>query len=123
MYIIFIYLSVLRGKSSGTFEKRPGDNSRCVNPAPDGNSAKSMSIAHDFLTPQPIKNARVYFMCMIMHDWPDSTCIQILKQLRTAAGPETEVIIIDNLVDYACLDTTIDKDILGMGSKHLLVPW
>ncbi|KAF8181637.1 S-adenosyl-L-methionine-dependent methyltransferase [Pholiota molesta] len=73
--------------------------------------------AHDFLTAQPIKNARVYFMRMIMHDWPDSTCTQILKQLRAAAGPETELIIIDSLMDYACSDATVDKDIPGMGSK------
>lgn len=72
---------------------------------------------HDFFTPQPIKNARVYFMRMILHDWSDSACIQILKHIRDAASPDTELIVIDSLLEYACNDTSIDDDIPGMASK------
>ncbi|KAF9471449.1 S-adenosyl-L-methionine-dependent methyltransferase [Pholiota conissans] len=77
---------------------------------------------HDFYAEQPIKNARVYFMRMIMHDWPDSTCVKILKHLRVAAGEKTELIIIENLMDYACQDTTIDQSIPGMESKVAPAP-
>lgn len=73
--------------------------------------------AHDFFTPQPVKNARVYCVRMILHDWPDSTCIQILKHIRAAAGPDTELIIIESLMEYACDDTTVDENVPGMKSR------
>ncbi|KAF8953241.1 O-methyltransferase [Flammula alnicola] len=70
--------------------------------------------AHDFLAPQPVTNARVYFMRMIMHDWPDATCIRILKNLRASANSDTELIINESLMDYACPTKTIaEKDIPG----------
>jgi hypothetical protein len=73
--------------------------------------------AHDFFTPQHVENARVYFMRLILHDWTDSECIQILKHLRAAAGPDTELIIVESLTEYACNDTTIDDDVPGMRSR------
>ena len=47
-----------------------------------------MIIAHDFFKPQPIRNASVYFMRMILHDWPDYKALEILKALRSAAGAD-----------------------------------
>lgn len=54
-----------------------------------------------------------------MHDWSDSTCLEILKHLRAAAGTETELIIIENLMEYACPDTTINKNVPGMSSENI----
>lgn len=42
---------------------------------------------HDFLTEQPIKGARAYFMHSILHDWPDDVCTQILSRLADAMKP------------------------------------
>ena len=53
--------------------------------------------AHDFLTPQPIKGAKVYYMRNILHNWPDVTCLTILRQLRAAMTQES-VIILDEIV-------------------------
>jgi hypothetical protein len=51
---------------------------------------------------------------MVIHDWPDATCIQILKHLRAAANPDTELILNESLMDYACPTETIEeKDIPG----------
>lgn len=36
---------------------------------------------HDFFQPQPVKGARVYFMHNVLHDWPNATATQILKNL------------------------------------------
>uniref|UniRef100_A0A0D2XG77 O-methyltransferase C-terminal domain-containing protein n=1 Tax=Fusarium oxysporum (strain Fo5176) TaxID=660025 RepID=A0A0D2XG77_FUSOF len=42
---------------------------------------------HDFLTEQPIKGARAYFMHSILHDWPDDVCHKILARLAEAMKP------------------------------------
>ncbi len=63
-----------------------------------------MSTAHDFFTAQPIKNASVYFMRMILHDWPDYKALEILKALRAAAGAETKLVVFDGLAVYTCVD-------------------
>ncbi|RSL54104.1 hypothetical protein CEP54_010059 [Fusarium duplospermum] len=44
-------------------------------------------MGHDFLTEQPIKGARAYFMHSIMHDWPDDVCRKILAPLAEAMKP------------------------------------
>ncbi|EIM80621.1 S-adenosyl-L-methionine-dependent methyltransferase [Stereum hirsutum FP-91666 SS1] len=68
---------------------------------------------HNFFTPQPIHDASIYFMRMITHDWADSYCITILSHLRAAAGAHSRLIIVDAIVQYACEDTTVAKDIPG----------
>ena len=53
---------------------------------------------HDFCEPQPVKNAGVYFMRRIMHDWPDEKCVVILKQLVQAMGEDSKVLVADMVV-------------------------
>ncbi|KAH9484888.1 4-O-methyltransferase 1 [Psilocybe cubensis] len=64
---------------------------------------------HDFFTPQPIKNASVFLLKQIMHDWPDKYAIKILSQLRQAARPDTRLIIIESAIPFACHDPSGDK--------------
>jgi hypothetical protein len=33
-----------------------------------------------------------------MHDWPDEYCITILKHLRAAAGPKTQLVIVEQVM-------------------------
>lgn len=40
-------------------------------------------------------------MRSILHDWPDDECIQILKVLRAAARPQTQLIVKGIVVQYA----------------------
>ncbi|KAF5630765.1 sterigmatocystin 8-O-methyltransferase [Fusarium sp. NRRL 25303] len=42
---------------------------------------------HDFLTEQPVKGARAYFMHSILHDWPYDVCRKILARLVEAMKP------------------------------------
>lgn len=37
--------------------------------------------------PQPVKGAKVYFMHVILHDWPDIQARQILHNVREAIEP------------------------------------
>lgn len=50
---------------------------------------------------------------LVLHDWADDFCVKILKELRAAAGPMTQLVIIDNLVTYACGNPESVQDIPG----------
>jgi hypothetical protein len=60
--------------------------------------------AHDFFTPQPVKNPAVFYVRGVLLDWPDDHCVKILRQLRDAAAPKTQLIIQDVVTYYACED-------------------
>lgn len=50
--------------------------------------------AHDFFTPQPVE-ADIYMIKLILHDWPDSECIKILRGLVPMMKPGSKVVFID----------------------------
>ncbi|KAI0771361.1 S-adenosyl-L-methionine-dependent methyltransferase [Irpex lacteus] len=61
--------------------------------------------AHDFFTAQPIEKPAVFFLY--------AYCIKILTLLRKAAGPSTQLIIMDNIISYASPQCTIQEGIPG----------
>lgn len=77
---------------------------------------------HDFFTEQPVKGARFYYLRQILHDWPDDKCIEILKHLVAASGPESQILI-DEMVlpdsgvpwEAATLDLTM---MASLGSRE-----
>lgn len=62
-----------------------------------------------------MKNADVFLLRMILHDWPDAECLTILQHLRDAAQPSTQLVVVDNIMAYACRDTR-QSDALGTAS-------
>jgi len=58
--------------------------------------------AQDFFKPQPVEHASVYFICRIMHDWPDNDALRILQNVRDACSPDSKVILGDHLLSFAC---------------------
>ncbi|KAF7932151.1 uncharacterized protein EAE97_009172 [Botrytis byssoidea] len=52
-------------------------------------------MVYDFHTPQPIKNAHVYFIRRILHDFYEPVCIQLLKNIASAMGSTSRVVIAD----------------------------
>ncbi|KAF9449490.1 S-adenosyl-L-methionine-dependent methyltransferase [Macrolepiota fuliginosa MF-IS2] len=56
---------------------------------------------HDFFEPQPILGARVYFARVVFHDWDDIHVIQILKHLRSAASPESRLVVADYITPFS----------------------
>ena len=50
-------------------------------------------MAHDFFTPQPIKDADVYFFRWIFHNWPDKYCLKILKNLVPALKVGARIVV------------------------------
>ncbi|KAK0495460.1 ich1-like protein [Armillaria luteobubalina] len=78
---------------------------------------------HDFFTPQPIKNAAVYFLRVILHDWPESFAQRILLRLREAAADDTKLVIADFVVPLACEDDFSSKGENGViGAETALAP-
>lgn len=68
---------------------------------------------HDFFEPQPIKDASVFFLRFITHDWPDAYAKKILTQLRASAQLSTKLILCDFLVPYATSSNDLFSEISG----------
>ncbi|KAF9559940.1 hypothetical protein CPC08DRAFT_665869, partial [Agrocybe pediades] len=79
---------------------------------------------HDFFTPQPVKNAAVFLLRVVLHDWPDDYARKILLHLRDAATPDTKLLIADFILPLACPeDMGSDGGLDGIeGAEPLLAP-
>lgn len=54
---------------------------------------------HDFFQPEPVVDADVYLLRMIIHDWPDSEAIKILGHLKKAMQkPGARIVIMDTVL-------------------------
>ncbi|KAI0761043.1 S-adenosyl-L-methionine-dependent methyltransferase [Trametes elegans] len=54
-------------------------------------------------TPLPARKVPdVFLVRIVLHDWPDAEAQLILSRLRSAAGPNTKLLIGDILLPYAC---------------------
>ncbi|KAI0267887.1 S-adenosyl-L-methionine-dependent methyltransferase [Gloeopeniophorella convolvens] len=58
--------------------------------------------AQDFFQSQSVKDAAIYFMRFIVHDWADEPNTTILKNLRAAAAPTTRLVIFDGVMPHVC---------------------
>jgi len=55
--------------------------------------------AHNLFHPRPKATENtVYILRYILHDWSDEDCIKILRNIQTAAQPDTKVLIIEAVV-------------------------
>ncbi|KAG6865590.1 hypothetical protein C0991_001139 [Blastosporella zonata] len=69
----------------------------------------------------PVANASVFILKHILHDWSDPYCSKILKALRAAATPDTKLVVVDNIVAYACHDPANESG-LNTGYKEAPAP-
>ncbi|KAF8581831.1 S-adenosyl-L-methionine-dependent methyltransferase [Ramaria rubella] len=76
---------------------------------------------HDFLDPQPCKEASVFLIRAVCHDWPDAFVVKILKHLRAVAKPGTKLVFGDHIIPYVCLDDT-EASALPGAAKALAQP-
>ncbi|TFY59084.1 hypothetical protein EVG20_g7915 [Dentipellis fragilis] len=71
--------------------------------------AADMFSAQSDIAAQP----EIFIIRQIMHDWSDLYSIRILKCLRDAAGPNTRLLVVDNVLSYACAQTSNEVAIKG----------
>ncbi|KAF9465796.1 S-adenosyl-L-methionine-dependent methyltransferase [Collybia nuda] len=77
---------------------------------------------HDFFKEQPQKNTAVFLVRTICHDWPDHLVTQILRNLREAASPSTQLLLGDYVIPYSCNDVGGEVDIAGAESSKVPAP-
>ncbi|RBA20287.1 hypothetical protein FPRO05_08732 [Fusarium proliferatum] len=80
-------------------------------------------VEHDFMTEQPVKGAKAYFMRMILHDYADAVGTQILTRLAEAMKPYSRVLICEMVLaprvgeaDFA--SAVLDQAVMTMGGKE-----
>lgn len=62
---------------------------------------------HNLFDPQPVKDADLFFLRCVIHDWANSYSVEILRHLRKAAAVgKTRLLLIDKVVSYSCKDYT-----------------
>ncbi|KAJ7278706.1 S-adenosyl-L-methionine-dependent methyltransferase, partial [Mycena rebaudengoi] len=66
----------------------------------------------DHFDPQPVSNASIFLLRLVLHDWPFDDARKILKHLRAAATPDTVLVILEHVLPYACATwTAADVDV------------
>ncbi|KAL6721250.1 hypothetical protein ACLMJK_000352 [Lecanora helva] len=55
-------------------------------------------LGHDFFTEQPIKEAQVYLLRWILHDWSDKYAITIIRALARAMGPRSRIVVCEQVM-------------------------
>ncbi|KAF4620234.1 hypothetical protein G7Y89_g14586 [Cudoniella acicularis] len=60
-----------------------------------GGAGRVDFMAHDFFDSQPIRDADVYFFRLVLHNWSDKYCINILRALVPALKPNAHVLVQD----------------------------
>jgi SAM-dependent methyltransferase len=82
---------------------------------------------HDFLTPNPVKGAKAYHLRACLHDWPDVTCVRMLKCVASAMAPDSRLLIAEALLpedprgDMGGLMGVQDMLMLCIGGKERTV--
>ena len=77
--------------------------------------------AHDFFTPQPVRNASLFLLRVVLHDWPDAFARRILLHLREAATSSTKLLIADFVLPLACPESMTGLEDIE-GAQSLLPP-
>ncbi|KAI1106322.1 S-adenosyl-L-methionine-dependent methyltransferase [Jackrogersella minutella] len=79
---------------------------------------------HDFFTPQPLKGADVYFLRHIIHDWPHTEALKILRALLPALKPGARVLISERLLPSAeGGESLLEEKIVRQMDLHMMAAY
>lgn len=78
-------------------------------------------IGHDFFTPQPelVKNAKAFYMRMILHDWPEKQAHTILSNIVDVMADDSVVLIHEVVLPetgVAHFEAKMDWHMMNMGA-------
>ena len=54
------------------------------------------AMKHDFFKPQPVRNAKAYYLRTVLHDWPDKQAREILSNIRGTMSKHSILLINEN---------------------------
>ncbi|KAF6832751.1 o-methyltransferase [Colletotrichum plurivorum] len=82
-----------------------------------------VKIGVDFMQANPTKDAMVYLLRRVLHDWSDDACVQILSRLRAALpedDPRARVLIMEQIVSNppSARSAAADMIMLNIGGKE-----
>ncbi|KAK7701557.1 hypothetical protein SLS64_010304 [Diaporthe eres] len=68
-------------------------------------------MSHDFFQPQPVVDAHVYFLRMIIHDWPDKEALVILQHLChiLERNPAARIVFMDTVLPQPGTTTALHE--------------
>jgi hypothetical protein len=71
-----------------------------------------------------VKDAAVFLLRAIIHNWPTTSARKILRQLANAAVPSTRVVLVDIVLPYATQGNAVPlaNNIPGVGRPQLPSP-
>lgn len=78
-------------------------------------------LEHDYLTRQPIANAKAYHLRAVAYNLGDSELIHLLKQIVPVMGPDSKVLIAENILsddNGTAFSTVSDMIMLCIGGKE-----
>ncbi|PSS22714.1 hypothetical protein M430DRAFT_97724 [Amorphotheca resinae ATCC 22711] len=73
----------------------------------------------NFFEPQPVKNAHVYYLRRILHNWQDKECQVILKNIADAMAPDSRLLIGEMVVPEK--PEGVDKTVYWMDLCMLII--
>lgn len=87
-------------------------------------SGRANFLQQDFFDVQATKEADVYFLRHVIHNWPDLEAVKILSHLAAAMAPPSKVLICEHIVlpTYASPEEDQDKKTLT-APEPLLANW
>lgn len=53
---------------------------------------------HNMFDPQPVKDAKAYYMRTVLHDWPDKQALEVLSRIHEAMGKGSILLINENVL-------------------------
>lgn len=84
--------------------------------------SRVQAFEHDFFQPQPQRNADIYLLRTILHDWPDADAIKIIKCVVDAMTPSSRLLIMDMVLPKPGSGSSIheaalrQKDLMMIGT-------
>lgn len=81
-------------------------------------------MVHDFFTEQPVKDADVYLLRWILHNWPDAYAVNIIRNLIPALKRGARILVVDRvMLEPGISRRYTERQARCVGSEHLLLAW